>query len=145
MSSAAAGGTIEFDNLQGERKYSMFAAYGRSKLALNILTVELARRLQGTGVTANFLHPGTVRTNLARDMNPVAQGLASLAKLFMASPKKGARTSIYVASAPELEKVSGKYFSGGREAVAPKESYDEATAKRLWQVCEQLTEDPASK
>ena len=144
VSSAAAGGTIEFDNLQGEKKYSMFAAYGQSKLALNLLTVELARRLQGTGVTANFLHPGVVRTNLARDMNPVAQALTSLAKLFMASPKKGARTSIYVATTPELEGVSGKYFSGGKEATAPKESYDGAAAKRLWEVCEPLTEKSAS-
>jgi len=145
VSSAAAGGAIEFDNLQGEKKYSMFGAYGKSKLALNVLTVELARRLQGTGVTANFLHPGVVRTNLARDMNPVVQTLASIAKPFMASPKKGARTSIYVATAPELEGVSGKYFSGGKEATAPKESYDEAAAKRLWQVCEQLTEKSASR
>ncbi|MDA4112520.1 MAG: SDR family oxidoreductase [Thaumarchaeota archaeon] len=144
VSSAAAGGTIEFDDLQGEKKYSMFAAYGKSKLALNVLTVELARRLQGTGVTANFLHPGVVRTNLARDMNPVAQALTSLVKPFMASPKKGSRTSIYVATAPELEGVSGKYFSGGKEATAPKGSYDGAAAKRLWEVCEQLTEKPAS-
>jgi NAD(P)-dependent dehydrogenase (short-subunit alcohol dehydrogenase family) len=145
VSSAAAGGTIEFDNLQGERKYSMFGAYGQSKLALNVLTVELARRLQGTGVTANFLHPGVVRTDLARDMNPVVQALASIAKPFMASPKKGARTSIYVATAPELEGVTGKYFSGSKEATAPKESYDEAMAERLGQVCEQLTEKSASR
>jgi len=140
VSSAAAGGTVDFENLQGEKKYSMFGAYGQSKLELNMLTVELARRLQGTGVTANFLHPGVVRTNLARDMNPAVQVLASLAKPFMASPEKGARTSIYV----ELEGVSGKYFSGSREAKAPSESYDEAAAKRLWQVCEQLTEKPSS-
>jgi NAD(P)-dependent dehydrogenase (short-subunit alcohol dehydrogenase family) len=144
VSSAAAGGTVDFENLQGEKKYSMFGAYGQSKLELNMLTVELARRLQGTGVTANFLHPGVVRTNLARGMNPAVRVLASLAKPFMASPEKGARTSIYVASAPELEGVSGKYFSGGREATAPRESYDEAAAKRLWQVCEQLTEKPSA-
>jgi NAD(P)-dependent dehydrogenase (short-subunit alcohol dehydrogenase family) len=137
-SSAARGSSIEFDNLQGEKKYSMFGAYGQSKLALNLLTLEFARRLRGTGVTANFLHPGVVRTNLARDMNPAAQAIFSLVKLFFASPEKGARTSIYVASAPELEGVSGKYFSSEKEATAPRESYDEAAAKRLWQICEKL-------
>jgi NAD(P)-dependent dehydrogenase (short-subunit alcohol dehydrogenase family) len=138
-SSAARGSSVEFDNLQGERKYSMFGAYGQSKLALNLLTLEFARRLRGTRVTANFLHPGVVRTNLARDMNPAAQAIFSLVKLFFASPEKGARTSIYVASAPELEGVSGKFFSNEKEATAPKESYDEAAANRLWQICEQLT------
>jgi retinol dehydrogenase 14 len=138
-SAAASGSRIEFDNLQGERRYSMFEAYGRSKLALNLLTLEFARRLQGTGVTANFLHPGVIRTNLARDMNPVMQAITSLVKPFLASPEKGARTSIRVALAPELEGVSGKYFSGGKEATPPRESYDEAVAARLWQVCEQLT------
>jgi NAD(P)-dependent dehydrogenase (short-subunit alcohol dehydrogenase family) len=138
-SSAARGSSIEFDNLQGERKYSLFSTYGQSKLALNLLTLEFARRLRGAGVTANFLHPGVVRTNLARDMNPVAQAMFSLVKLFFASPEKGARTPIYVASAPELEGVSGKYFSKGKEETAPRESYDEAAANRLWQICEQLT------
>jgi NAD(P)-dependent dehydrogenase (short-subunit alcohol dehydrogenase family) len=138
-SNSARGKRMEFDNLQGERKYSMIGVYGQSKLALNLLTLEFARRLRGTGVTANFLHPGVVRTNLARDLNPVAQAFASLAKLFFASPEKGARTSIYVATSPELEGVSGKFFSSEREATAPKESYNEAAASRLWQICEQLT------
>jgi NAD(P)-dependent dehydrogenase (short-subunit alcohol dehydrogenase family) len=120
VSSAAAGGTVDFENLQGEKKYSTFGAYGQSKLELNMLTVELARRLQGTGVTANFLHPGVVRTNLARDMNPAVRVLASLAKPFMASPEKGARTSIYVASAPQLAGVSGKYFSGAGRLRLPR-------------------------
>src|SRR6267143_3965723 len=106
-SNAANGSSIDFDNLQGERKYSVYSAYGQSKLALNLLTLEFARRLQGTGVTANFLHPGVVRTRLARDLNPAAQAILSFVKLFFASPEKGARTSIYVASAPELEGVSG--------------------------------------
>jgi NAD(P)-dependent dehydrogenase (short-subunit alcohol dehydrogenase family) len=138
-SRAATRSSIDFDNLQAEKKYSMFGVYGQSKLALNLLTVEFARRLQGTGVTANFLHPGLIRTNLVRDMNPVAQAIYSLVKLSFTSPEKGSRTSIYVATAPELEGVSGKYFSNGKEATAPKESYDEASANRLWQICEQLT------
>jgi len=138
-SRAATRSNIDFDNLQAEKKYSMFGSYGQSKLALNLVTLEFARRLQGTGVTANFLHPGLIGTNLVRDMNPVAQAIYSLVKLFFTGPEKGARTSIYVATAPELEGVSGKYFSNGKEATASKESYDEASANRLWQICEQLT------
>jgi retinol dehydrogenase 14 len=138
-SNAARRSSIEFDNLQGEKKYSMLSAYGQSKLALNLLTLEFARRLRGTGVTANFLHPGVIRTNLANDINPAARAIYSLVRLFFASPENGARTSIYVASAPELEGVSGKYFSNGKEATVPKESYDGASANRLWQICEQLT------
>jgi len=138
-SNAARGSSIDFDNLQGEKKFSMWTNYGQSKLAINMLTLEFARRLQGTGVTANFLHPGVVRTNLVRDMNPAAQAMYSLIKLFFASPEKGARTSIHVASAPELEGVSGKFFSNGKVEAAPKASYDEATAGRLWRICEELT------
>jgi NAD(P)-dependent dehydrogenase (short-subunit alcohol dehydrogenase family) len=137
-SNSARGRSMDFDNLQGERKYSMLGAYGQSKLGLNLLTLEFARRLRGTGVTANFLHPGVVRTNLVRDLNPVAQAFASLSTLFFASPEKGARTSIYVATAPELEGVSGKFFSNRKEATAPEESYNEAAASRLWQICEQI-------
>lgn len=112
-SDAAKGQRVDFENLQGEKRYSMLSAYGTSKLELNLLTVELARRLVGTRVTANFLHPGVVRTNLARDMNPAAQAIISFVKLFFASPEKGARTSIYLASSSEVEGVSGKYLSKG--------------------------------
>jgi NAD(P)-dependent dehydrogenase (short-subunit alcohol dehydrogenase family) len=138
-SNAARGSKIDFHNLQAEKKYSMFGAYGQSKLALNLITSELARRLGGTGVTANFLHPGVVRTNLARNLNPVAQAIFSVVKLFFASPEKGARTSIFLASSPEVEGVSGKYFAKEREATAPEKSYDEEAAKRLWEKCEELT------
>ena len=138
-SDAANGRKVDFENLQGEKSYSMFGAYGASKLELNLLTVELARRLTGTRVTANFLHPGVVRTNLARDMNPVAQAIFSFVKLFFASPEKGARTSIYLATSPEVERISGRYFANEREAQAPKESYDAELAGRLWHECEELT------
>ncbi len=138
-SDAAKGQRVDFENLQGEKRYSVFGAYGASKLELNLLTVELARRLTGTRVTANFLHPGVVRTNLARDMNPAAQAMVSFVKLFFASPEKGARTSIYLASSSEVEGVSGRYFSKGREVKAPKESYDAEVAMRLWQKCEEMT------
>jgi NAD(P)-dependent dehydrogenase (short-subunit alcohol dehydrogenase family) len=138
-SDAAKGQRVDFENLQGEKRYSMLRSYGASKLELNLLTVELARRLKGTRVTANFLHPGVIKTNLARGMNPAAQAVFSFVKLFFASPEKGARTSIYLASSPEVEGVSGKFFSKEREAEAPAESYDLDVATRLWQKCEELT------
>jgi NAD(P)-dependent dehydrogenase (short-subunit alcohol dehydrogenase family) len=138
-SDAANGSKIDFENLQGEKKYSMFRAYGQSKLGLNLITLEFARRLAGTGVTANFLHPGVVRTNLVRDYNPVVQAIFSFVRLFFASPEKGARTSIFLASSPEVEGVGGKYFAKERESKASKESYDAETADRLWEECEELT------
>ncbi len=138
-SDAANGSKIDFGNLQGEKKYGMFGAYGQSKLELNLITLEFARRLEGTGVTANFLHPGVVRTNLARELNPVAKAIFSFVKLFFASPEKGARTTIFLASAPEAESVSGKYFAKERELRAPEESYNVDNAKRLWEKCEELT------
>jgi NAD(P)-dependent dehydrogenase (short-subunit alcohol dehydrogenase family) len=137
-SDAANGQKVDFENLQGQKRYSMLGSYGASKLELNLITVELARRLAGTRVTANFLHPGVVRTNLTRDMNPVAQAIFSFVKLFFASPEKGARTSIYLASSPEVEGVSGRFFANEREAQAPAESYDAEVAARLWHECEEL-------
>ena len=139
-SDAANGHSVDFQNLQGERKYSMLSAYGLSKLELDLITLEFARRLEGTGVTANFLHPGVIRTNLYRDGNPVAMALFSLVRLFFGSPENGARTPVYLASSPDLEGVTGRYFSGMREQKAWKEAYDLGSAKRLWQICERITE-----
>jgi NAD(P)-dependent dehydrogenase (short-subunit alcohol dehydrogenase family) len=138
-SDAANGAEIDFQNLQGEKKYSTFGQYGQAKLALNLVTFEFSRRLAGSGVTANFLHPGVVRTNLARDLNPVARALFRFVQLFMASPKKGALTSIYVASSPDLEGVTGKYFARQREAKANPASFNVEDAERLWAICEELT------
>ncbi len=118
----------------------MFGSYGQSKLALNLITVEFSRRLTGTGVTANFLHPGLIRTDLgSQKLNPVLKALAKLVKLFMASPEKGARTSIYLATSPDVAGVTGKYFGNSHEQRANPISYDEETAKRLWKICENLT------
>lgn len=146
-SDASDGAKIDFENLQGEKKYSMFGNYGQSKLALNLLTVEFSRRLSGSGVTANFLHPGVIRTDLgSQKLNPVLKALAKFVKLFMGSPEKGARTSIYLASSPEVASVSGRYFANCKERKANPVSYDADTAKRLWDVCEELTGiSPASE
>jgi len=141
VSSAAANGErIDFDNLQGEKKYSSFGIYGQSKLALNLITVESSRRLAGTGVKANFLHPGVIRTELGtRDLHPILRAIGSFVKLFMGSPEKGARTPIYLASSAEVEGVTGKYFANQREVTGNPISFDEAIAKRLWKICEEMT------
>lgn len=128
--------TLDFDDLQSEKKYGSFHTYGVTKLALNLLVFELARRLDGTGVMVNALHPGMIRTNLGRHMNWF---MRSMFKLMSKSSKKGAETSIYVASSPDLEGVTGKYFKSKRETKASDESYDELKAKRLWEISIKLT------
>lgn len=140
-SAASDGARIDFDNLQAEKKFSMFGIYGQSKLALNLITVEYSRRLTGTGVTANFLHPGVIRTELGtRDINPVFEALAKFFKLFMGSPDRGARSSIYLATSPDVAGVTGKYFgSDAREQKANPISYDQEAASRLWKICEEKT------
>jgi len=141
VSSASADrAQLDFDNLQGAKKWSMFGIYGQSKLALNMITVEFAKRLSGTGVTANFLHPGVIRTDLGtHDVNPVFKALAKLIKLFMGSPEKGSGTSIYLATSPDVREVTGKYFAKSHEEKANPASYDQASAKRLWKICEEMT------
>lgn len=132
-------GHIDFDDLQGEKKYSGFKAYNQSKLANILFTYELAKRLKGSGVTANCLHPGAVATNLVRGNSGAFALIWKALTPFMLSPDKGARTCIYLASSPEVESVSGKYFVKEAETVSSKESYDESVAQRLWQVSAELT------
>jgi NAD(P)-dependent dehydrogenase (short-subunit alcohol dehydrogenase family) len=135
-SAAHAYGKIDFDDLQGERNFGGVAAYANSKLANILFTYELARRLEGTGVTANCLHPGPVATSLFRNL---PKPLEALIKLFTISPDKGAETSVYLASSPEVEGVSGKYFAKKREKRTSSASYNEDDALRLWQVSEAMT------
>ena len=132
-------GRIDFDDLQGERSYSGARAYNQSKLANVLFTYELARRLQGSTVTANALHPGVVRTGFgAEDPGGVQKLLVPFMRRFMKSPGQGAATSIRLASAPDLEQVSGLYFSDSKPKRSSKASYDEAVAARLWQVSADL-------
>jgi NAD(P)-dependent dehydrogenase (short-subunit alcohol dehydrogenase family) len=130
---------IDFDDLQGERKYRGFKAYARSKLANVLFTYELARRLEGTGVTANCLHPGVVRTNFGRVSDSAMGWGARVAAPFMISPEKGAKTSIYLASSPEVEGVTGKYFVKSKPARSSALSYNVEAARRLWDVSARLT------
>jgi NAD(P)-dependent dehydrogenase (short-subunit alcohol dehydrogenase family) len=131
--------TLDFDDLQAERGYQPKPVYGRSKLANILFTYELSRRLDGTGVTANCLNPGVVATRMLADYMGVPLAGAALARTFGAKPEEGAETSIYLASSPEVESVTGKYFERKRPIASSRASYDEAAARRLWEVSERLT------
>ena len=134
-SQAHAMGRIDFDDLQGERSYSGSRAYDQSKLANLLFTYELARRLRGSSVTANAVHPGMVRTSFgAEDPGRTQRLLVPLIRPFMKSPVRGAATSIHAASAPELERVTGRYLASSRPKKSSERSYDEAVAARLWRV-----------
>ena len=140
-SHAHAQGSIDFDDLQGERHYSGARAYNQSKLANVLFTYELARRLQGSGVTANALHPGVVRTAFgAEDPSRTQRLLVPLLRPFLSDPVRGAATSIHLSSAPELEAVTGRYFTNGSPKRSSSRSRDEAAAARLWQVSTDLVE-----
>ncbi|MGO9342345.1 MAG: SDR family oxidoreductase [Acidimicrobiales bacterium] len=137
---ASARGGLDFDDLQAANGYKLSKVYARSKLANIYFTTELARRLAGTKVTANCLHPGTVRTGWGRDGD--THGLLTLgikvSAPFFLSPEKGARTSVYLASSREVEGVTGKYFVKCRERTPSKAARDGDAAKRLWQMSEEL-------
>ena len=134
-SGAHAGGRIDFDDLQGERDYSGQRAYSQSKLANVMFTYELARRLAGTGVTATVCHPGVVRTGFgAEDQAAHMAVMTRVARLFMKTPAQGALTPVYLASSPEVEGVTGRYFASRKPKTSSKPSYDTVAAARLWQV-----------
>lgn len=134
------GARIDFDDLQFSRKrYNGIRAYGQSKLANILFTMELARRLEGSGATANCFHPGGVRTSLARDNPWYYRLLWYVATLFLTSSEKGADTGIYLASSPELNSVTGKYFVKRRDTIPSLAASDQEAAIRLWDVSEKLT------
>jgi len=131
-SDAHASGKIEFDNLQGERNYSP-RAYDNSKLANILFTMELARRLEGTRVTVNALHPGFVATGFAKNNGRVIAALVSIfAPLVARSPAKGAETSIYLVSSPSVEGITGKYFYDSHVISAAPQATDMVVARKLW-------------
>jgi NAD(P)-dependent dehydrogenase (short-subunit alcohol dehydrogenase family) len=138
-SNVQAIGRIDFEDLQGERSYSGSRAYNQSKLANLLFTYQLARKLQATLVTANALHPGVVRTAFgAEDPGGVQRLLIPVVRPFMKTPDRGAATSIQLASAPELEQVTGRYFASSKPRRSSRRSYDQAAAARLWQVSASL-------
>ena len=138
-SGAQSMGRIDFDDLQGARKYSGQQAYNQSKLANVMFTYELARRLQGTGVTATVVHPGVTRTAFgAEDQAWYFSKGSSMARRFMKSPAQGAETPIYLASSVEVEGVTGRYFANRKPKDSNKASYDTEAAARLWRVSADL-------
>jgi len=136
-------GTIDLDDLQGEKGYKGAKAYSQSKLATVLFTCELARRLDGTGVSANCLHPGVVGTNFGSGVSGAFGVMVRALRPFMLSPAKGAETSIYLASSPEVEGLSGRYFVKKTEARSSDASHDERLARRLWEASAELTKLPA--
>lgn len=138
-SEAHRGARLDFDDLQSARHYSGWRAYGRSKLANILFTRELARRLERTGVTANCLHPGFVATAFGdNNRGPLRFGLAVGKLLVAISVQRGAQTPVYLASSPELDGKSGKYFSNCRERQPDARARDDRTAARLWAESERL-------
>jgi NAD(P)-dependent dehydrogenase (short-subunit alcohol dehydrogenase family) len=138
-SDAHLGQVLDFSDLQMRRGYRPLRAYGRSKLCNILFTRELARRLAGTGVTANCLHPGFVRTNLGQNDGRLMGYLIKMAMLFAGSPERGAETLVHLATAPQLAGESGGYYYGRQPRSPSPAACDDASAKRLWEETARLT------
>jgi len=139
-SDAHKGAHLDFADLQSEKRYSGFSVYGRSKLCNILFNRELARRIEGSGVTANCLHPGFVATRFGDRSGGIFQVAVKIAKPIGAiSPEEGAKTIVYLASSPEVESQSGGYYYKNKLAVPTKDAQNDADAKRLWDVSAQLS------
>jgi NAD(P)-dependent dehydrogenase (short-subunit alcohol dehydrogenase family) len=132
-------GKLDFDNLQGERHYSFFSAYARSKAAEILFTYELARRLRGTGITANCFTPGPTASGFGRGTRGFIRVMSTLVNVIGRRPEASARIAMYLATAPQREGVSGQYFHHDRPARSKPVTYDVQIAARLWAVSEALT------
>jgi retinol dehydrogenase-12 len=129
---------LDWDDLQAEKSYFHFGVYGRSKLMNILFTRELARRVKDKGITANAVHPGVVASNFMA--KPGIWGIGGkIAALFSLSPANGAKTSVYLASSPEVKDVTGGYFAKSKPKTPSKDALDDAAAQRLWALSEQLT------
>jgi NAD(P)-dependent dehydrogenase (short-subunit alcohol dehydrogenase family) len=133
-------GQINFQELNTPRKYSAITAYADSKLAAILFTYVLSRRLEFTNITVNALHPGVVGTNFAQDSFKAFKYLMKLSKPFIHSSEKGAETTLYLATEPTLNSVSGQYFKNCKPVNSSRLSYDQPLARRLWQYSEDKTE-----
>jgi NAD(P)-dependent dehydrogenase (short-subunit alcohol dehydrogenase family) len=132
----AAFGGMNFDDLQSEQRYEGMEAYCRSKLANVLFTRELAKRLDGTAVTANAVHPGPVRSGFG--MDGVLTGIMAIVRPFEISPRRGAKTSIFVASSPEVAGKTGMYWVRSKRGHMSRHARDDAAATRLWDESERL-------
>jgi retinol dehydrogenase 14 len=136
-SGAQSMGNIDFDDLMGEQKYSGSRAYNQSKLANVMFAYELAKRLEGTGVTSTALHPGLTSTAFSAE-DPALGLLVTILRPFMKSPRRGAETPVYLASSPQAEGLTGQFFANRKVKESHKSSYDTAITGRLWQVSADL-------
>jgi len=128
---------LDFDDLQSENTKPRFMRiYGNSKLALMLFSYELSRKLEGTNVTVNTVHPGVVATNLGRHQSKFSQ---KFSKVVFKKPEKGAETSIYLASSPDVEGITGKYFVNKESRKSSEASYNEEDAKRMWKISAEMT------
>lgn len=125
-------GKFDTENLQGEKKFGSFSTYCDTKLLNILFTFELAEKLKGTGITVNALHPGVVRTNFAGELKGVFGILNNMFKPFLISPKKGAATSVYLASSEAVKNITGKYFEKCKAVVPENEFINSANQKLLW-------------
>ena len=129
---------IDFDDVEGKKSYKAFRNYGQSKLANILFTRELARRLEGSGVTANCLHPGFVATNFSSGKGFTFRLFQVLAKVIAITPEQGARTTVYLASSPEVEGVTGGYFAKEKPSKPTAAARDDEAARRLWTLSEAM-------
>lgn len=145
VASASQSRSINLNNLQSEKRYRPLGAYGQAKLATVLFTYTLARRLAGTDVTVNCLHPGAVATgNIDRGVPPFAKPLTGIIKRFLTTPEQGAQTSLYLATSPEVEGLTGKYFIQCQEKPSVPISYDTSLQEQVWEVSATLTGLPVS-
>src|SRR5580693_3404217 len=138
-SGAHAAARLDLDDPQLEHGWESWRAYANSKLANILFTRELARRLQGTGVTANCAHPGMVRTRFGREAQLPMRAAVTLARPFMLSPRRGAATIVYLATSPRVAGATGGYYVKSQQREPSPAARDDATARRLWQLSEALT------
>jgi NAD(P)-dependent dehydrogenase (short-subunit alcohol dehydrogenase family) len=131
--------SLDLDDVQLTHKYSGQKAYGASKRALVCFTYELARRLAGSGVTANALHPGFAATSMGLDDGLLSKIIKPVMRLLAPSPEEAARTSVYLATSPEVSAVSGAYFRSGEPVDSAPQTYDLDVAARLWDLCVEMT------
>ncbi len=133
------GGSVDFDNLQGEKKFNALLQYCNTKLHNILFSNEYAARMSARGVTSNSLHPGAVRTNFAKGDDWWFGSAAKLGGMFLISPERGARTSVYLASSPDVEGVTGRYFARSRERKASRTARNTDLGRRLWEHSVELT------
>jgi NAD(P)-dependent dehydrogenase (short-subunit alcohol dehydrogenase family) len=137
-SEAHRGGAMNFEDLQGEKSFSGFKAYNQSKLANILFTRELAKRLAGTGVTANCLHPGVIASGFGRNSEGWVGALARTFSFLLSTPESGAKTQIFLATSEAVEGVTGKYFDSCKEKTPSKGARNDADAAKLWEISEKL-------